>query len=869
MGTRLDAQRPPRDGVPEAPASGRGPEPIRALTPTTILALQRTAGNQAVARAVTVELRKEPPPPPIPPASERATPENRHLAAEIDDVAQLPDAQIEQRRHAAASQVGRSDGDHEKAVQSLDALEYVAGMRRLGPRKLDWKNYEYVRHDAGKRRAFLRMSVEEGVRESGSFEAAIDGMRDRGGKELDGDLYLLESDAKKFAAEFRGQARINAERMLRGSLHAIAGVLGSYGLPPVSAAVAAERILKGSGTEEEARNVVKRAKDSADDNGGANAPGRARHRMDLAGTAEHLKKLQGNVKDLQKRTNLAALDFPMDGKGPHAKAHTDLKHELKVATAELATAWIESERAHPVLAAYRGTTKQLEKIDLGTLDTASVDDQMKQVLEHILPKMAQIAKANQMIKSGTISPLALPAVVGLTRANMFVPNGSIRSGVINDLARKASRDTEPTWMIIASIALAIVTLVPSGGASLAVATGIAGASLAAYTAVKEYEHYDEQKVLIDTDLDRARALSQEEPSLTGFAMALVSLGLEGLPLIHAFKVALDIKRLKAAGGEADKVKRLVDELNKLGKDEKNVDNLGKQALNEVEKTESVAAKTTKKQDVPTKDELTGVQDELDELFGDEVAIPKGKTPPRSNPATLEKVRKRFKSPAEVHERTATALKGLTHGFDPANPPPGWAELISVLKANPSAINQEIEALLPVVLAGLRDPEIYAEVMAEAWAMLRADRDMTAALIEMAKADGFGVRVLPHNMGLVKDEKFVKEVAGKKKHWVDNPLVNNPHGVSSHLIQDIVVNRAFKKANIKMTSVEFRAKLGQATGKLDPMKVRRTAFTPIVTGGKEIATSELLWRVTYDSMIMGHLNRPESLGEILKKLLDVL
>src|SRR4051812_44363712 len=563
---------------PEGPAVARPNTrsgPLLGLTPETVLALQRTAGNQAVMRAVTVELRKEPPPP-MPPASERATPENRKLAEEIDTVAQLPDAKLSEQRAVAANQTGRTSGaEHEKAVQSLDAIEYVASMRRLGPRKLDWKNYDSVRHDAGKRRAFVRGAVEEGVRETGSFEAATAGMRDRGGKELDGDLWLLEQDAKTFATEFRGQARINAERMMRGSLHAIADVLGSYGLPPVSAAVAAERILKGSGTEEEARTVVKRAKDEP----GVNADAAVTHRMRLAEWVEHLKKRQANVNDLQKRTNLAANDFPMDGKGPKAQAHTDLKAELAHAHGELATSWIQAERAHPVLAAYRGTTKALEKIDLGTLDTASVDDQMKQVLEHILPKIAHIAKANAMIAAGTISPLALPAVVGLTKANMFIPNGSIRAGVANDLAHKASRDTEPTWMIIASIALAIVTLVPTGGASLAVATGIAGASLAAYTAVKEYEHYDEQKVLIDTDLDRARALSQEEPSLTGFAVALISFGLEGLPLIHAFKLALDIKRLKNAGGEADKVKRLVDELNKLGK-EKNAPKLGEQALDE-------------------------------------------------------------------------------------------------------------------------------------------------------------------------------------------------------------------------------------------------------------------------------------------------
>src|SRR4051812_14969781 len=158
---------------PEAPAVARPntrPGPLLGLTPETVLALQHTAGNQAVMRAVTVELRKEPPPP-MPPASERATPENRKLAEEIDTVALLPDAKLSEQRAVAANQTGRTSGaEHEKAVQSLDAIEYVASMRRLGPRKLDWKNYDYVRHDAGKRRAFVRGAVEEGVRETGSFE---------------------------------------------------------------------------------------------------------------------------------------------------------------------------------------------------------------------------------------------------------------------------------------------------------------------------------------------------------------------------------------------------------------------------------------------------------------------------------------------------------------------------------------------------------------------------------------------------------------------------------------------------------------------------------------------------------------------------
>jgi hypothetical protein len=855
----------PRNEDAAATATLERPQIARGLTPERVLALQRTAGNQAVMRAVTVELRQAPPPPPMPPASDRASPENRGLAAEIDTVAQLPDAQIEKERHQAAYKVGSVDGDHEKAVRHLDALEYVASQRQLGPRKLDWKNYEYVRNDATKRRAYLRMSVEQFIRETGSFDAATAHMREMGGQELEGDLYMLDADAKKFAAEFRGQARINAERMMRGSMTAIADVLTSYGLPWSAATNAAERILKGSGTEEEARNVVKLAKQTADDPDGANSPGAATRRMRLAEWVEVLKQHQEHVKDLQVRTNKAAMDFPMNGEGPKAHAHTQLKHELKLATAKMGATWIKAERLHPVLAAYRGNTKELEKIDLGTLDTAGVDDQMKQVLEHILPKIAHIAQANQMIKSGTISPLSLPAVVGLTKANMFVPSGSIRDGVANDLHRKAARSTESTWMIIASFALAIVTLVPSGGASLAVATGIAGASLAALSAVKEYQHYDEQKVLIDTDLDRARALSQEEPSLTGFAMALISLGLEGLPLIHAFKVALDIKRLKNASGEADKVKRLVDELNKVGK-EKGVDDLGKQALNDIERTDGAAAKTTKKQNVPSEEDLKGVQGEIEELYGDTVAIPHGKDVPRSNPGTLKKVMDKYKTAEEAKRDAALAFRGVPHGFDPASPPLGWDLVMDVLRSEKSAVNREIEAALPIVMRGLRDPDLYAEVMAEAWAALRTDRDMTKVLMDMAKADGGKIRVIPHELGEIKDG-FVKKVASKKEYFVDNPFVNTDHGALTHLVQDLVVNRALKRAGSDLTSLKFRALIGKAAGKVKPDQMMRRGAA-VFTRGQEISAADLVWRFSYDSLHMGQLNQPETLSPLLKKLFDV-
>lgn len=75
-----------------------------------------------------------------------------------------------------------------------------------------------------------------------------------------------------------------------------------------------------------------------------------------------------------------------------------------------------------------------------------------------------------MIKNGEVSPLSLSPVVAMTRANMFVPPGSVRAAVVSDMMADA-KDGESSVVMLLSFALALVTMVPSGGASLAVARG--------------------------------------------------------------------------------------------------------------------------------------------------------------------------------------------------------------------------------------------------------------------------------------------------------------------------------------------------------------------------------------------------------------
>jgi hypothetical protein len=210
--------------------------------------------------------------------------------------------------------------------------------------------------------------------------------------------------------------------------------------------------------------------------------------------------------------------------GPKADAMMTKKAQAQAERLTLRRMWIEAERRHPMLTAYRHGGA-VENVDLGSLDTDPVNTEMHAVLVKLLPKLGDLLEAKRKISAGEkyLSALSIPSVVAMTKANMFIPRGSIRDGIANDLAEEAG--TESKWIILGAILLALVTFLPSGGASLGIAAGMASVGMAAYSAVHDWEKYSQQKMLSDTDLDIARSLSTEEPSLTPFVISPVSLGL--------------------------------------------------------------------------------------------------------------------------------------------------------------------------------------------------------------------------------------------------------------------------------------------------------------------------------------------------------
>jgi hypothetical protein len=796
--------------------------------PAAIIALQRSHGNRYVAR----ELAAKALPLTDTSWSERATPENQRRAAAMDELEKLTDDQLIRRRaEVAVKAIGHSNDEQQTAQRTLEDIEGVAEGRQIKPMAPNYSPYS--RDQPVTRRLNVRAHLEEGVRLSGSFAQALKGFGST--SDIESDLEHFKDEAKAFESEFRSQARTTAERMLDGSQRGIKEILESYGLPYETAKWAAENLARGGDLDEEAGHVVGAAVRAKQ----VDAPARVRKRVNLANRAHRLRQLQQLV--AQRQEEARAATKPIPGAGSRAEAPDEAAEaRLWAARQELNAAWLAAEQLHPVIAGFR-RGGDVEKVDLAGLDTRSVEDEMKVVAKQILPKLRDIGRARHLLRQGpkSLDPLSMPSVVALTRTNMFIPRGSLRDGVANDLAAKAAAGSSSVWMMVASFALAVITLIPSAGASLAIPAGMAAIGLAAYSATEAWEEYSKQKILSNTDIDLARSLSKEDPSLTRFAVSLVSLGLEAVPIVGAINKARRLRRLVAAGEDTTATVR---ELNALGQAKGR--RLGDEALADVRAT------TAKAPDKPP----TTAADPPPGRPARRLDAP-ASTPPA---APMPK----FKSVEQVKSAVTDGFATLKSGMDPASLPKEYGKMIRALKAradDPAV--QEVLGLVDDVMGALRNPKLYGEVMGEAWARALATPvgGINGALLEMASEAGLTVRAIRASEGQLKGVQFFDKYASKAYALVDKPLaVVDPHGALTHLIQDLVVTRGLKAKGL--TSAQFRVKLGKAQAKF-----RRPSKSVPQGEAREIAIGDYVWRTTYDLQASGHLPMPEAIYPVLSKL----
>lgn len=233
--------------------------------------------------------------------------------------------------------------------------------------------------------------------------------------------------------------------------------------------------------------------------------------------------------------------------------------DIRRAQISYQTRWLEAEREHPILVAYR--EKPGQTADFGTLTGADNNDElMDAVLSNVLPKLANIAKAQTWLKSGHLDPKSLPPVVTLARQSLQIVPGTMRARVVDDIVADAT-DEDNHWAIAAiTLGLAVLTAIPSGGSSAVLLAELGLLGLDAYLAMESYADFAMAETAANTSIDPARALSSEEPSLTWLAVQLVAVGLGLGFATKTFREAARLRRTVEAGESGQDAVRHLDDL---------------------------------------------------------------------------------------------------------------------------------------------------------------------------------------------------------------------------------------------------------------------------------------------------------------------
>ena len=217
-------------------------------------------------------------------------------------------------------------------------------------------------------------------------------------------------------------------------------------------------------------------------------------------------------------------------------------------------------------------------------------------------------------------------------------------------------------------------------------------------------------------------------------------------------------------------------------------------------------------------------------------------------------------------------------------PRSWQLLKDALRANGGEANGEILGLVDKYMGALRNPKHWAEVMGDAWelAAKMPKPDIREALLQLAKKRLGTPLVIPKKV--FEGGEFFEKYVASGKPLVDQAFKGKAHGELTHLIQDLVLEKAFGAG----TSSNFRQLLGRAEGevtvwtqaaKTNTVKLteygahsRSGANTTFLEGETRMRTGDYVWRWTYDLLYekeaLRRLPQPEAVGPQLDALLDV-
>jgi len=317
-------------------------------------------------------------------------------------------------------------------------------------------------------------------------------------------------------------------------------------------------------------------------------------RKDLRNTAEKLLQIQLQIKELKESRKYAEAEAVQVPKPSGALAYDDQNLQIKRAEEEFALLRAESETRHPILA----TFEKGEGYNLDVLRSIAKVEGLGMIGHTLFNTLDDIETVSNKLESGEINIWRKDNIIQLTKANMGVVPGSMRDKVIDDKVD----DEEPSkWR---SIAIAVITIglailaapVTAGSSLVAGAALVAGTALDLYLLTQSIKEYNLQKAETGTHYDKAKAISQNDPSLFWLAFELVATAVGLTGAVKAFgKLAKASKTIKTAG-TVDEIAEAADSLRQVSREadlgDDVVRRLEKEALAENPNSELVESAAT-------------------------------------------------------------------------------------------------------------------------------------------------------------------------------------------------------------------------------------------------------------------------------------
>ncbi|WP_263352938.1 eCIS core domain-containing protein [Acidicapsa acidisoli] len=166
-------------------------------------------------------------------------------------------------------------------------------------------------------------------------------------------------------------------------------------------------------------------------------------------------------------------------------------------------------------------------------------------------RQASIVKTRVAILDEPEKVFKLDQIVALTSKELQISSDSIYAMVVEDHKKEVPITDVLKALAIGALALGL-GVVSFGTGTVAVLAGAGALAIGVAGAVEEYGKYEEGVAAAHTDFDTALSVSSEEPSAVWLAIALMSIGLDGVQLASAFKAALPAARALKSAGDAAK-----------------------------------------------------------------------------------------------------------------------------------------------------------------------------------------------------------------------------------------------------------------------------------------------------------------------------